>query len=449
MALAVDTPDVAPSRRVFIDEADGNVAFGTAESSWRDWSTTQSNPSDGTTTASNNRIIDFNVTSFGDNRVILTSDYTHVINWRTNSPSVTIESALWLGNVTDSRGEAKEVFRKEANSSFEQSSTSDSNGESSPPSTRAKREERVILGSNSLSLPVGELDLKYADANMYIKLVWTSGDQSGTTTSGVFAVFNGTVPSEEYYAIVKRIKNLTTGDDAQLNGSEEHDDLALPPDTGSAETSALPSPTAIGNVSVPAIGPNGVGSSSGGTGGSSLPPGAIAGIVIGSIFGLFSLAFLVWFLLRRRRRAHHVSNGTYGCNHRPHEYLADKEAHTRVTESPHSPYSDDGQQTRQQQEQDHYLQHGGPGTAVGAPERSPLTPYVEEEHMPIAARSTEDISRRGVPSSTPNAATNVSHLIEDGMTEEEIRQLEDEERALDDAIEQAGQGQGQGRGRKP
>ncbi|KAK2027122.1 hypothetical protein LX32DRAFT_453858 [Colletotrichum zoysiae] len=434
MALPVDIPYVAaPSARVFVDEsgdneADGDVAF---EPSWRAWPTTQKIPSDGTTMFPDDRMIHFDGTTFGgEDRVIITSNDTHVIKWTTKF-SVTIMNAFWLGNEIGERGEVKELFRNKADFSDQSSATSHSSSDSSLTSTRAKREERVILDGDSLSLPVRDLNPSYADANMYIELVWTSGDQSGTTTSGVFALFNGVVPSEEYSATIQRIRNLTSGDDAQLNGSENHGDAALPPATRSTETSALPSSTATGGASIPAIAPNGSG----------LTPGAIAGVVIGSVFGLSLIAFLVWFFLRQRHRAGQVSDGG------THEYLADKEAHARAAESPHSPYSDDGRQPQQQLEQHHYLHQGGPEVVVGAAERSSLTPFDEEGHTPIATRSMEDTTRSGVASSTPNATTNVSHLIEDGMTEEEIRRLEDEERALDDAIEQAGQGQG--RGRKP
>ncbi|KAK1597892.1 uncharacterized protein LY79DRAFT_507128 [Colletotrichum navitas] len=444
MTLAVDTPHVAPSTRVLVDEADGNVAF---ESSRQAWPTKQNNPFDGTTTMPNDRIIHFNVTTLGgDDHVITTSDDIHVIIWTANS-SVMVTDAIWLGNTTDSLGETKELFRNEAGFSEQSSTTSHSTSDLGPPSTRAKREERVILDGNSLSLPVRELDLKYGDPstyiNMYISLLWTYGDQSGTTMSGVFTVFNSLDPSEDYDATVRRMKDLTTGDDTQLNGFETYDDPVGSVPGGKVETSVFPLPTATSVSPNPAIGSN-RGSNSGG---SSLPPSAIAGIVIGSVFGLFLIAFLVWFFLHQRRRADHVSNGAYGSGHGPHKYLAHKEAHASVTESPHSPYSDDGQQPQQQLEQHHYLHQGGPEAAVGAAERSPLTPYGEEGHVPITARSIEDMTRSGVPSSTPNATTNVSHLIEDGMTEEEIRRLEDEERALDDAIEQAGQGQG--RGQKP
>ncbi|EFQ28851.1 hypothetical protein CGRA01v4_10300 [Colletotrichum graminicola] len=443
MALAVDTPHGAPSTRVLVDEADDDIAF---ESSRQAWPTTQNNPADGTAAMPKDRTIHFNVTTLGgDNRVIVTSNDTHDINWTANS-SVKITNAIWLGNMPGHFEETKELFPNEAGSSEQSSSTSYSSSDLGQPSTRAKRGEGVNLYGHSLSLPVHELYLKYGDQsmyiNMYISLMWTHDDRSGTSRSGVFTVLNSSVPSTDYDATVQRIKYLTAGDDNgdQLNGFETDGVPTESVPGGEVETSTLPPPTATTFPPNPAIGQN-TGSNSGG---SSLSSGTIAGIVIGSVFGLSLIVFLGWFFLRQRRRADHVSNSEYGSGHGPHKYLADKEAHARVTESPHPPYSDDRQQPQQQLEQHHYLHQGGSGAAVGAAERSPLTPYGEEGHVPITGRSMEDMTRSGVPSSTPNAATNVSHLIEDGMTEEDIRQLEDEERALDDAIEQAGQGQRRG-----
>ena len=44
----------------------------------------------------------------------------------------------------------------------------------------------------------------------------------------------------------------------------------------------------------------------------------------------------------------------------------------------------------------------------------------------------------GAQSSTPPATSRYAHLVEEGMTDAEIRRLEEEERHLDEAIEDAG-----------
>ncbi|OHW92459.1 hypothetical protein CSPAE12_08826 [Colletotrichum incanum] len=438
MALAVNTPFVAPSGPVFVDEADGNVAFGVDESSRPDWSATQKSPLEGTTKNLDERVIQFDQDSFsssGEDRVITTDAGIRTITWTTKSDRVRVDKAIWLGRINENREIIKQVDNKEPSSFPKSSTTSSSNSVPSPPSTRAKRDQDMS-GS------------QYADSDMYIQLEWTLDAQSGTTTSGVFAVFDGRVSSLGYNATVARIRTLTTSNaDVELDGVESDDDSASPADAVSTKIPARPSSTSTGSASISTIDPG----QSGGSGGSSLSAGAIAGIVIGSVLGLSLIAFAIWFLLRRRRRADHASHGAYDSGHNPREYLADKETHARVTESPHSPYSDDGQQPQHQPEQHHRLRRDDPeavipASAVSATERRPLAPYGEEEHTPIAARSVEDMTRNGARSSTPNVNTNVSHLIEDGMTEDEIRRLEEEERALDDAIEQAGQGQGQSQG---
>ncbi|GKT63528.1 hypothetical protein ColTof4_04887 [Colletotrichum tofieldiae] len=446
MALAVNTPFVAPSGPVFVDEADGNVAFGADESSRPDWSATQKSPLEGTTKNLDERVIKFDQDSFsssGQDRVITTDAGIRTIKWTTKSARVRVGKATWLGRINDQREIIKQVENKDPSSFPKPSTTGSSNSVPSPPSTRVKRVEEMVIYGSQLNLPVHEIvtGSQYADSDMYIQLEWTFDAQSGTTTSGVFAVFDGRVSSSEYNATAARIRALTTDDpDVELDGVES-DDSASPADVTSTKIPAHPSSTATGSASISTIGPA---QSGGGGGGSSLSAGAIAGIVIGSVLGLSLIAFAIWFLLRRRRRVDHASHGAaYDSGHSPHAYLADKETHARVTESPHSPYSDDGQQPQHQR--------GDPeavvsASAAGTTERRPLAPYGEEEHTPIAARSVEDMTRNGARSSTPNVNTNVSHLIEDGMTEDEIRRLEEEERALDDAIEQAGQGQGQSQG---
>ncbi|GKT40115.1 uncharacterized protein ColSpa_00296 [Colletotrichum spaethianum] len=435
MALAVKAPSVAPSGAVFVDEADGNAAFGTGESSRPNFSATQKSP--GTIGNPEGKKIDFNMMTFGslpnyNDRVITTSTGTHKINWG-SSAGVSVDRALWLGRIG---GDNITIER------FEKA----------PSSARLSKRSLGTVYDDYLELTFHEINQQYYDYDMYIQLHWTLLDRSGTTTSGVFAVSNGTSGSSEYSAAADRIGKLTAGDDnnadRELNGVED-DDSTSSADPISTAVTASPSATATGSASISTLGASA--GDSGGGGGSNLPAGAIAGIVIGSVLGISLIAFLIWFFLRRHRRADHVSNGAYDSGHSPHQYLTDKETHARVTESPHSPYSDDGQQPQHPPGQHHRIQLDdpeavAPASAVSGTERHPLAPYGEEEHTPIAARSVEDMTRNGARSSTPNVNTNVSHLIEDGMTEDEIRRLEEEERALDDAIEQAGQGQGQSQG---
>ncbi|KAF6845270.1 hypothetical protein CMUS01_00215 [Colletotrichum musicola] len=276
---------------------------------------------------------------------------------------------------------------------------------------------------------------------MYIKVYWTKDGRPGSTTSGVFTVYDNSNLPVAYPELNARLAREMSRSDQNV-GVDTDDSVGngdLNPET------TLSSATATASVT-PKSSPSGSSDVGSGGGGGGLPAGAIAGIVVGSVLGIGLIAFLLWFFLRRRRRGEHGSNGAYGSGQGPHEYLADKETHARVTESPQSPYSDDGQ--HQQQPQPHLApsqqEAAIPPSSATPAGRPSFAPY--EEHTPIAARSLDDVNRgSGARSSTPNVNSNVSHLIEDGMTEDEIRRLEEEERALDAAIEQAGQTQGQRR----
>lgn len=302
----------------------------------------------------------------------------------------------------------------------------------------------------------GELQKSLAQ-NMNIKVNWKKDGKSGSTTSGVFAVFDNTVrpmPYEELQAQLSREmansdQNVGVDTVDESEGNRNFDPSATASSSPSSSTAPTSSPS--GGADLTSGGPTenpSVQQTGGSSGGGGLPAGAIAGIVVGAVLGIALIAFLLWFFLRRRRAAQDASKGAYGKGQGPHDYLADKESHARVTESPQSPYSDDGQHQHQPQPQPHLppsqQEAAVPVSSTSPTGRRSFAPY--EEHTPTAARSLDDVNRgSGARSSTPNVNSNVSHLIEDGMTEDEIRRLEEEERALDAAIEQAGQTQGQRR----
>ncbi|KAI8227251.1 hypothetical protein K4K55_008086 [Colletotrichum sp. SAR 10_96] len=349
-------------------------------------------------------------------RVIMAWDNPHDVKWNIDSNYVTVVNATWQGRQGDDKG------------------------------------------------PVGT-----------IKFVQNPNVSSGMPRVGLFAssrdvhakrespeLYNGSKIDQGYAETKENILSKITSD-AESAGQDIDSGSEWAPRTttgvSSSITSTSTATSAPSSTTPPGAGSSYSSSSSGGGGG--LSAGAIAGIVIGSILGVALIAFLLWFLLRRRRRrANNVHNGGYGSG--PHEFLADKETHARVTESPHSPYSDDGHQQQEMQQSQRHLTEPEHDAAVPAAaaaavpaasgtspteRRSFAPPYSEEEHTPVASRSLENVNRDGARSSTPNVNSNVSHLIEDGMTEDEIRRLEEEERALDAAIEQAGQGGGQGQRR--
>ncbi|KAK7745467.1 hypothetical protein SLS53_002965 [Cytospora paraplurivora] len=101
------------------------------------------------------------------------------------------------------------------------------------------------------------------------------------------------------------------------------------------------------------------------------------------------------------------------------------------------------QQQQQQQQQDVYNRHHRVVDGAGLAQ--------QEEQQPISPDSARGVCPGSTPrtrgdafgrrSTTPSGISGrYAHLVEEGMTDDEIRRLEEEERALDEAIEEAGRG---------
>lgn len=182
-----------------------------------------------------------------------------------------------------------------------------------------------------------------------------------------------------------------------------------------------------------------------------------------------------------------IGSGAFASGHsspRAHAHTPSMSAHDRSSamgspvprassqlERSLSPYRDNAgphEYGQQQQQQHHHVvdgadlvqqEHSNDGTA-----RSPSSLYSNplEEMQPISPESAREndgaagaggaagSGSGGASSSQPSGhgrsntpsgiAQQYAHLVEEGMTEDEIRRLEEEERALDEAIEQAGTG---------
>lgn len=208
--------------------------------------------------------------------------------------------------------------------------------------------------------------------------------------------------------------------------------------------------------------------------GGGLKSGAVIGIAVAcGVVGLILVFALVWFLLRRRQKqkAMRPVDSAYGSGsgNRTDELMAEKEAGADVDVTPHSPYSDEGVPPPGPSgayQDSAAAPHGEPvaaGAVAAAAAHHPhhqhqqdqgrsFTPYSDRPSggaagtpsVRAASVAQADEPRVSVPSSTPGRATPralttpYAHLVEEGMTEDEIRRLEDEERQLDAAIEQAG-----------
>ncbi|KAH6898464.1 hypothetical protein B0T10DRAFT_555779 [Thelonectria olida] len=150
--------------------------------------------------------------------------------------------------------------------------------------------------------------------------------------------------------------------------------------------------------------------------GGGIGTGAIVGIVVGVVGGLLLIGAVAFFILRKRRQK--KSAAGYDGADPANTYMVDKETQGRATDSPNSPYTDENQT------------------------RSVPMEHVTRDEPPagIARTSTSLSQGRGGTSGaqTPQGvSSNVAHLVEDGMTADEIRRLEEEERQLDDEIERA------------
>ncbi|KAI8719036.1 hypothetical protein NCS52_00683900 [Fusarium sp. LHS14.1] len=240
---------------------------------------------------------------------------------------------------------------------------------------------------NQLTLLLDESLLKaYLGQTMEILVDWESEDKkfTGNTRSLYFSVSSQT--------------NTTLEEEIQASASHE---VSLETTTAATATSSASATDSA--------------SSSGG-GGGGLSTGAKAGIAVGAVIGgLLIIGALAFFLLRRRRRSKQLGEDYTSQQ----AYTVDKETHGRATDSPNSPYSDENQVqpvALQNISHDHEEQ-----AARGTP-----TP----NNLPRTSTGSRGATPQGMSS-------NVAHLVEDGMTAEEIRRLEEEERQLDDEIERA------------
>jgi hypothetical protein len=281
-------------------------------------------------------------------------------------------------------------------------------------------------------------DSQFASQELWLELVWDAPDGQHTVYSRAFTVTTaakgdaGILASEATYTNPEAVKPETVVTGGSGNGIT----TAAP-----SATSSTTSPSTVTTSGSVEPGLSGAGTTSHHSSG--LSTGAIAGIAVAAaLVGVALLAVLVFCLVRRRRRnatlaQTDLSPGGYGD--RTPELIAQKEADAGVgvEVSPHSPYSDDGGGMSGP--------NGGGGMlhqGTARQEEMPLAGYADRA---VGSREVADgESLRGSQTgrvtpgrSTPTA---VRHLVEEGMTEDEIRRLEAEERELDQAIEQAGGG---------
>lgn len=243
-------------------------------------------------------------------------------------------------------------------------------------------------------LPLHGIAAKFPEPEARFFIVLDKSEAFGSFALGVFAV-----ASDEY-------------DQSHRNETIKREIDAKPALKGGITDKDYESPWAFDGITPgKESSSDGDRSSDPATGGGGLSDGAKAGIGAGvGVAGLLLIGLAIFFFLRykRRKRAATTDKSLTPAN----DYMRDKEINAaQVAETPHSPASDDDNLPRD-------------GAVVPAADDSPP-----------ANRSSAVATPTSVQREVP---TSVAHLVEEGMTDEEIRRLEEEERALDQAIEQAG-----------
>lgn len=280
-------------------------------------------------------------------------------------------------------------------------------------------------------------------SNMTISVGWrltSSGNRRGETTSGYFTVAS---QADRAAGKLDDFQQLFDKADRQALVGEEVVDTG-----GGASRGGDTSSTTLPSAESSSVVPTGLQSDDsdddggGGGGGGGLSTGAIAGIAVaGAVIFLALIGGLIFFLLRRRRRS--KARGQYGNPPTSTTFIpaGDKEVH-QVTESPHSTYSNDqqvplsnlaaagGPSSRDAGAHHHHHHHHHDDDDAG------YAPYRDDD---AGAESPATGGRADSGAGTPRGVSrSVAHLVEDGMTEDEIRRLEEEERQLDDAIQRHG-----------
>ncbi|KAL6403437.1 uncharacterized protein AUP68_12784 [Ilyonectria robusta] len=235
---------------------------------------------------------------------------------------------------------------------------------------------------------------------------------TGNSSSEFFAVVDTSAAKAEASAVVSSANAESPTAEVVSSATATATDASnnTGGNTGSTDTESTTSASTTNN-SKPSKG-----------GGGGLATGAIAGIAVGAIIGAIIIGAMIWFFLRKRRQNKKLAGG-YTATDSGNAYIVDKETHGRTTDSPNSPYSDENGT------------HNIPieSTARDEPAIAPV-----ERGLPRTSTGGSQGGRSASGAQTPQGvSTNVAHLVEDGMTADEIRRLEEEERQLDDEIERA------------
>ncbi|KAI1755133.1 hypothetical protein F4782DRAFT_527858 [Xylaria castorea] len=305
------------------------------------------------------------------------------------------------------------------------------------------------MPDNSLLISWGNSDHNITDQPLYLEFEWTRSPSSGNSTTQLFAVYDSD-SSAAIDSLDDARNSSNTGDPARQEISTVIPTSPTPSNNPEASTSP-----ASGTASQPAatVGPESSSSSSSSS--TSAPNGldrnGIIGVAVGvGAGGLLIAAGLLWFFCFRRRRrsrrrtaAHHAMP-SYASDVGVHAMMHDKEMPVVLESSSSSspPYGSGGGGSHDEERPstDHYVPYSDRSTTSPTPDHRRTASGTAAAAAAVAAVADVGATSqtRGAPSPSPAIVSRYAHLVEEGMTDDEIRRLEEEERQLDAAIENAG-----------
>jgi hypothetical protein len=279
----------------------------------------------------------------------------------------------------------------------------------------------------------------YYNMPIYLEFQWTLEDvRNGMSYSPLFGftdyMYRDVDPQDPAAAAQMEAAQAFQNLNATLTSESATGAPFLPEDTGSesddeeSDTTDPTGATTSGPTSTPDVAeaaPSSIG----------LSTGAAAGIGAGvGVAVLILLGLGIWFCLRRRRAAknHGAGHVEYVTDAGTQHMMPNKEMSGVSDSSPHSAYGDDSARF-------HDRGSSGPGDDSYAPYSDhAAAAAAAAAASPAQAVATPRSLSSGGRSPTPPIADRYAHLVEEGMTEDEIKRLDEEERHLDAAIEEAG-----------
>ncbi|KAM3513076.1 hypothetical protein MY11210_003278 [Beauveria gryllotalpidicola] len=282
-----------------------------------------------------------------------------------------------------------------------------------------------------------------ADLNkvMVIGIVWDFDKQEGETLSSAFSITpnndeqvreNVWDKINKSYYNVSRVEITHSGGSGGPNG--------FPPHNSSSSDDNNNDSNGNGISDMPTTGGNSSSSSSSSSHnhnrGGGLGTGAIAGIAVGvGVAALLAAALGIFFFLRRRRRGTPSTTALHAAEQEKLSSFPKGGAagggDTSASDAAAAiaPYRDDNSTLANSH--DRRRSSAATGAAV-APGEDVAARDQQQQPSPPKTAAESRHSRMG------NGVSR--HLVEDGMTAEEIRRLEEEEAQLDDEIQRAGGG---------